>query len=68
MSRRFTVALRICVSCGSSFGLSLWPWNGERYTRTHGLCRRCFERLETAFDEERPRRSAVRLAAPSEAL
>jgi hypothetical protein len=67
MSRPFTVALRICVSCGTSFGLSLWPWSGERFTRTHGLCRRCFERLDASFDEERTRRARPPLAPSPEA-
>ncbi len=56
MSRRFTVALRVCVSCRSPFGLGLWPWSGERFKRTHGLCGRCFQRLAAAFDDERPPR------------
>lgn len=54
MSRRFTVALRVCVNCRSPFGLGLWPWSGARFTRTHGLCRGCFEHLNAAFDDERP--------------
>jgi hypothetical protein len=54
MDRRFTVALRVCVSCRSPFGLGLWPWSGERFIRTHGICRGCFERLDAAFDDERP--------------
>lgn len=54
MNRRFTVALRVCVDCHSPFGVGIWPWSGERFTRTHGLCRSCFERLDAAFDDERP--------------
>lgn len=55
MLKRVTVALRICIDCGSTFGVGLWPWNGSRFTRTHGLCRECFARLERSFDdEERP--------------
>ncbi|MDJ0848372.1 MAG: hypothetical protein QNK04_08350 [Myxococcota bacterium] len=57
MSHRFTIALRICVNCRSPFGLGLWPWSGERFTRTHGLCRGCFEQLDAAFADERPPRS-----------
>jgi hypothetical protein len=62
-----TVALRICIECRSTFGLWLWPWSGSRFTRTHGLCRGCFERLERSFDDERPgaRLSAPSLAAPA---
>jgi hypothetical protein len=64
MSRRFTVALRICVSCRSPFGVGVWPWSGERFTRTHGLCRSCFRRLDAAFDDERPARRRAEPAPP----
>jgi hypothetical protein len=62
-----TVALRICIECRSTFGVGLWPWNGSRFTRTHGLCRDCFERLERSFDDERRAAplSAPPLAAPA---
>ncbi len=53
MWKRTTVAMRICMNCGEAFGVALWAWNGEAFTRTHGLCRRCFERLDAAFEEER---------------
>ena len=59
MAKRITVALRICVNCGEAFGVALWAWSGEPFTRTHGLCRHCFERLDACFDDERdatPRR------------
>ncbi len=62
MNRRFTVALRVCIDCGSAFGLALWPWSGERFTRTHGLCRGCFARLDAAFDDEREPAAAGRVA------
>lgn len=54
MSRSFTVALRMCVSCKSPFGVGIWPWSGERFTKTHGLCRPCFKQLDAAFEDERP--------------
>ncbi len=63
MSHRFTIALRICVNCRSPFGLGLWPWSGERVTRTHGLCRSCFEQLDAEFAEERAPRSSRREAS-----
>jgi len=54
------------LNCGSSFGVGLWPWSGKRFTRTHGLCRNCFEKLEAAFDDERPPKNArATLEAPS---
>jgi hypothetical protein len=65
MSRSFTVALRICVNCRSPFGVGIWPWSGERFTRTHGLCKSCFQELDAAFQDERPaRRSQPTAEAP----
>ena len=64
MSRNFTVALRVCVNCRSPFGLGIWPWSGERFTRTHGLCRSCFQRLYAAFDDERPVKRSPASAPP----
>lgn len=52
MTRRFTVAVRVCVNCQRTFGVSLWRWSGSRWTLTHGLCRPCHERLAAAFDDE----------------
>lgn len=63
MKKRFTVALRICVSCRNAFGVGMWPWNGERFTRTHGLCKACFEQLDASFDDERA--AAARPPAPA---
>ena len=54
MSRRFTVAVRVCLNCQRNFGVALWPWSGAHWTLTHGLCRPCHARLEAAFDDERP--------------
>lgn len=53
MTKQHTVALRICIGCRTPFGVHLWPWSGERFTHTHGLCRACFERWQGAFDAER---------------
>jgi len=41
MTTRFTIALRICVNCQREFGVSLWPWSGATWTRTHGICHSC---------------------------
>ena len=68
MSRNFTVALRICVSCRSPFGVGIWPWSGERFTKTHGLCRPCFQQLDAAFEEERPAPRNPHPKAPSSNL
>jgi len=65
MSRSFTVALRVCVSCRSPFGVGIWPWSGERFTRTHGLCRSCFQVLHAAFEDERPAKHSREAAAPA---
>ena len=54
MSRRFTVALRVCLNCQRHFGMALWPWSGAHWTRTHGLCQPCHTKLEAAIDDERP--------------
>jgi hypothetical protein len=54
MSRRYTVAVSVCLNCQRNFGVALWPWSGASLTRTHGLCRPCGARLEAAFDDERP--------------
>ena len=50
--KRVTVALRVCMQCGDGYGVVLWPWSGEAMTRTHGVCRDCFETLDAAFDDE----------------
>ncbi len=52
MTDRRTIVLRVCVNCNASFGFGVWPWNGERVSRTHGLCRPCFTRLEAIAREE----------------
>lgn len=51
MIGRSTLVLRICIECGRSLGLGVWPWSGALFTRTHGLCRGCFERLDAALDD-----------------
>jgi hypothetical protein len=43
-----TLVLRQCLNCGRYLGFGVWPWTGERFTVTHGLCRSCFDRLEEA--------------------
>jgi hypothetical protein len=63
MTRRFTVALRVCLSCRRPFGVGLWPWSGAHWTRTHGLCRPCHERLEASFEDE-PAAAPVRREGP----
>lgn len=54
MSHRFTVALRTCLNCQRTFGMSLWPWSGARFQRTHGLCRGCHRQLTADIDDQRP--------------
>ena len=54
MTRRFTLALRVCLNCQRTFGLALWPWSGAHWKRTHGLCQPCHKRLAAAIDYERP--------------
>jgi hypothetical protein len=50
MTRRSTLVLRVCVECRKALGIGVWPWSGRLFTRTHGLCRPCFERLDAALD------------------
>ncbi len=52
MTDRRTIVLRVCVNCSTSFGFGVWPWNGERVSRTHGLCRPCFTQLEAIARDE----------------
>lgn len=54
MTRRFTVALRVCQNCERPFGLGFWPWSGSHWTRTHGLCASCHAQLQASFVDERP--------------
>ncbi len=54
MSRRFTFALQTCLNCQHTFGVGLWPWSGEVWKRTHGLCKPCRAELAASFDDERP--------------
>ena len=51
MPRSFTVALSICLDCQRAFGVNLWPWSGEHWKQTHGLCGSCRTRLAAAFVE-----------------
>jgi|ETNmetMinimDraft_25_1059894.scaffolds.fasta_scaffold28826_3 hypothetical protein len=46
MSQRYTIALRVCVSCRRQFGVGIWPWSGSAWMRTHGFCRRCTPQLD----------------------
>ncbi len=50
--RRQTTALRICIQCNDTLGIQQWPWSGQAFTKTHGLCRPCFLRLEQAVADE----------------
>ena len=43
-----TIVLRKCLNCEGSMGIGIWPWSGQRFTVSHGLCRSCFEELEEA--------------------
>ena len=43
-----TLVLRQCLNCRRYLGFGVWPWTGEPFTVTHGLCRSCFKRLEAA--------------------
>lgn len=52
MTAQHTVALRICINCRAPFGVQVWPWSGERFTQTHGLCGSCFEALQAALDAD----------------
>ena len=63
MTTRFTIALRICVNCQRQFGVSLWPWSGATWTRTHGICRPCRAQLSRAPADEPASQKAP--AAPS---
>ena len=43
-----TYVLRKCLGCGEVISFGVWPWSGERFAVSHGLCRPCFHRLEAA--------------------
>jgi hypothetical protein len=60
MTDRRTIVLRVCVNCRTSFGFGVWPWNGERVSRTHGLCRPCFTHLEAIARDESDELTALR--------
>ena len=56
-----TIVLRTCLNCTGTMGIGVWPWSGQRFTVSHGLCRSCFDELEEAAlaseaDDQRPRR------------
>ncbi|MGI9590553.1 MAG: hypothetical protein ACR2P8_04230 [Myxococcota bacterium] len=60
-----TIVLRKCLNCEGTIGIGVWPWSGQRFTVSHGLCRPCFAELEEAAlasesgaqpGRERPRR------------
>ena len=54
-----TIVLRKCLNCEGTMGIGVWPWSGQRFTVSHGLCRSCFVELEEAAlsDEPRSRRA-----------
>ena len=43
-----TIVLRKCLNCEGTLGIGVWPWSGQRFTVSHGLCERCFVELEQA--------------------
>jgi len=43
-----TIVLRKCLNCTGNMGIGVWPWSGQRFTVSHGLCRSCFTELEEA--------------------
>ena len=43
-----TIVLRKCLNCEGMIGIGVWPWSGQRFTVSHGLCRSCFNELEEA--------------------
>ena len=43
-----TIVLRKCLNCTGIIGIGVWPWSGQRFTVSHGLCRSCFDQLESA--------------------
>jgi hypothetical protein len=43
-----TIVLRKCLNCESTMGIGVWPWSGQRFTVSHGLCQGCFDELEAA--------------------
>ena len=43
-----TIVLRKCINCEGTIGIGVWPWSGQRFTVSHGLCRSCFDELEEA--------------------
>jgi len=46
-----TFVVRQCLNCGRYLGFGIWPWTGEAFTVTHGLCDACFKALEAAAAE-----------------
>ena len=47
-----TVVLRKCLNCSGTLGVAIWPWSGQRFTVSHGLCDVCFRELEEAAAAE----------------
>ena len=43
-----TIVLRKCLNCEGTIGIGVWPWSGQRFTVSHGLCQGCFGELEAA--------------------
>lgn len=43
-----TIVLRKCLNCEGTLGIGVWPWSGQRFTVSHGLCEPCFGKLEAA--------------------
>jgi len=59
-----TLARRRCGQCERDLGLALWPWSGQWFVTTHGLCDGCFALGEREADaRRRPGRPALRRAA-----
>ena len=59
-----TIVLRKCINCEGTIGIGVWPWSGQRFTVSHGLCRSCFHELEEAALADEPR--SVRTRDPAE--
>ena len=43
-----TIVLRKCLNCEGTLGIGVWPWSGQPFTISHGLCNDCFVELEAA--------------------
>ena len=63
MSQATTLVLRVCAGCEQNLGYQAWPWTGETFAMSHGLCAGCYAVLADALKEEDESSGCVASAA-----